>query len=166
MSLKALAYKVPLSDDIWTQHPALAFLQKYQQDFQQNSGTLDPERYYNEDCTMVLSDNSTITGAPQMWRFFGELYGAFPKLSRDLRTIVVIEDDNVHETYDLHLHVATELYYDLQRSPVVVLQSFAYTIGKATHGMGTDGLQFFRLTCCYDMSLIEKAHELLAESGD
>lgn len=156
MTITTLAFSAPLPSDIWTrEHPVLQYYGAYGKDFGQNHATTQPDRYYAEDCKMFLPDLSIVEGGKHIWRYTGsELYGAFPKVTRDVLEFIVVSNDETR-THKVHIQLVTTLHTG--KGKIDVPQAFMYTVGKADEGKGTNGLQFRELKCYYDRSLIEKA---------
>ncbi|KAK3669887.1 hypothetical protein LTR78_010268 [Recurvomyces mirabilis] len=164
MVISTLYFSAPTSAEAWaTDHPAMKFYSKYVQDFGKRFDTTQPDRYYADDCRVTMPDNSIIDmsqGSRGLWQFFGrELYGMFPKVERDLLSLIIVTDDQ-KGTHDIHMQTITSLHTG--KGKVDVPQSFTYTLGEADEGKGTNGLQFRALRCFYDRSLIAKAKEDLS----
>ncbi|TKA30109.1 hypothetical protein B0A50_02828 [Salinomyces thailandicus] len=156
MPLSTLALTSPNDATTWPDHPALQFYATYGQDFTQAFQSTSPERYYAADCQMHAVDNSILKGGEVLWQYFGQLYPMFPKVTRNFLSIVIVSDNS--GTHEMHNEMITTLYLDAQgNEKVEVPQAFTYTIGQADEGKGTYGLQFRKLRCYYDMSLIDKA---------
>lgn len=160
MTTTSLAFTNPIPSSAWSSHPALEFYAKYTKDVKENFRTLDPEKYYNARCKMYLTDHSLVEGSDNLWKFVSDLYSKFPKVTRDLITLIVVSDYE-NETHRLHLEIITSLHAAEDAQPTKIPQSFVYTLGKADEGKGTDGFQVCELRCYYDFSLIRMAHSLL-----
>lgn len=165
MTTQALVFDAPIPDSAWTSHPALIFLANYQRDYTQNFHTVDPEKFYNKKCKIHYVDGTVGEGSQILWNFFDHLYGRFPKVTRDILSLIVFSND-ASGTHRVHVELVTNLHCDADgekadEGTVLVPQSFVYTIGKADPGKGCDGLQFQDLRCYYDYSLIRKAHAMV-----
>lgn len=131
MTITTIALTAPIPPSVWSDHPALIFYGKYGKDFSDNHTTCDPEKYYNAACKMYRTDRSILQGATNMWTFFGSLYNAFPRVTRDILTLLVVSDDEAG-THCIHAEMVTTLYpRGGNGAGVAVPQSFVYKIGKA-----------------------------------
>ena len=94
-----------------TSHPALIFMANYQQDYRQNFHTLNPEKYYNKKCKIHYVDGTIGEGSQTLWDFADHLYGRFPKVTRDLLSLVVVSDDAA-DTHRVQIELMTHLHCD------------------------------------------------------
>ena len=150
MTITTLALTAPIPTSAWSDHPALIFYAKYGVEFGENHDTCEPEKYYNTACMMYHTDRSTLQGAGKLWSFFGSLYESFPRVTRDILTLLVVSDDeagthrihaevqNQHQPYTMLAciltwnQMVTTLYTKGgSGSGVAVPQTFVYTLGKA-----------------------------------
>ncbi|KAK5674906.1 hypothetical protein LTS10_012318 [Elasticomyces elasticus] len=155
MSVTSLAFQGPLPPSFWVhEHPALHFYRTYLKDFGENYSTAQPEAYYAKDCSMVMPDGSVINGG--IWEYVGrELYGGFQKVSREMLSLIVVSNDKTG-THDVHINLVTSLHMS-EHNKVDLPQAFTYTLGKTDEGKGTLGLQFRKLRCYYDWSMLKEA---------
>lgn len=141
--------------------PAIRFYSAYSEAFANHFDTTPSDKFYAASCKMHLTDGSLRTDGAEMWKFFGSLYSAFPKVTRDLLSFIVVSDDDAG-THQIHTQFVTSLHLDASgQRKIDVPQAFVYTLGKADEGKGTEGLQFVELRNYYDRSLIDKVKAML-----
>lgn len=157
MTISTIALSAPINPSAWPDHPALRFYATYGKQFSEHFGTTQAQDFYAASCKMHAVDQSVLEGGEVLWKYFASLYSAFPRVTRDFLTLIVVSDDEAG-THTIHIEIITTLYLDAQgERKVNVPQAFVYVLGKADEGKGTYGLQFRELRCYYDMSLIDKA---------
>ncbi|KAK3664875.1 hypothetical protein LTR22_004181 [Elasticomyces elasticus] len=149
MSVTSLAFQGPLPPSFWVhEHPALHFYRTYLKDFGENYSTAQPEAYYAKDYGSVIDGG--------IWEYVGrELYGGFQKVSREMLSLIVVSNDEAG-THDIHINLVTSLHKS-EHNKVDLPQAFTYTLGKADEAKGTLGLQFRKLRCYYDWSILKQA---------
>ena len=157
MTLTALAVPLPLTPESVNAHIALQFYSAYGQKFpktEEQWQTQDFEEFYSADCKTILVDHSVLSGGAASWQYFRKLYLKYPKVERDILSIIVVSDDAA-ETHKIHAEFLTKLH--TAKGVVELPQSFVYTLGKADEGKGTLGLQFRELRNYYDLRTLEEA---------
>ncbi|KAI5367402.1 Putative NTF2-like domain superfamily protein [Septoria linicola] len=171
MPQSALVVPLPLSPSTLPNHPALQFYSTYGQNFPQTDSQRDTqefEAFYSADCKTILPNYKIIEGGQASWNFFRKLYAKFPKVEREILSLVVVSSDDGdgggNKKHSIHAELMTKLYLEGQagekdgRSEVVhVPQSFVYVLGKADAGKGTLGWQIRELRNYYDLRTMEGA---------
>ncbi|KAH8695411.1 hypothetical protein BGW36DRAFT_361108 [Talaromyces proteolyticus] len=155
-TITATVLQGPFSHSASSSNPILSWYAKYAADFAHNKGTTPPTNYYASTATLVHTDNSTISGAQQIWDYYISLYGQFEKCSYELISAIVLNDDQSGK-HTLLVQVKNLLHLEGDRGTVTVPQAFTYEIAKAEDGSGTDGLQIWQIRCYFDRGFLQKA---------
>lgn len=159
MPLKALAIPLPITPEVIQSHPALQFYAIYGRKFPTTDSqwqTQDFEEFYSADCKTILPNNKVLSTGQTGWDFFRRLYSTFPKVERELRSGIVVSDEEVEGKYEIHVEFITKLF-TAEKGVVELPQSFVYVLGKADEGKGTLGLQIRELRNYYDLRTLEEA---------
>lgn len=166
MTISAVAFGSPPPPSECGDHPALLFYAAYSKDVAVGSSeNIQFDKYYGRHCKFYTVHNDLIEGERNIWSYLRALYSAFPKVTRDFRSMTVVSDSEA-ETHTIHIELITTPWLDPEgRRKVGIPQAFAYVLSKADKGKGHNGLQFTELRNYYDMTLLEKAKAALEDSS-
>lgn len=123
---------------------------------------MDFTRFYSSKAINYAADGGINRGANAIWNDYQFLWGHFAKLTRELRTIIFVSDDE-KGTHVVHAEVVTVCHLKNGKGTVGVPTSFVYTIAKAEEGAGEDGLQIWEIRSYLDLGTIEKAKKMQGE---
>lgn len=118
-----------------------------------------PTQFYSSKAINYSADGSVIKGAEAIWDDYLFLWGSFAKLSRDLRTIIFVSDEESGR-HVVHAEAVTVCHLKGDKGTVAVPTSFVYTLAKAEEGAGEDGLQIWEIRSYLDIATLEKAKSL------
>jgi hypothetical protein len=95
----------------------------------------------------------------QVWEDYLFLWGSFAKLTRELRTIIFVSDEE-KGTHVVHAEAVTVCHLKGGKGTVSVPTSFVYTLAKAEEGAGEGGLQIWEIRSYLDLATLEKAKSM------
>jgi hypothetical protein len=118
-----------------------------------------PTRFYSSKAINYSADGSVIKGAKAVWEDYLFLWASFAKLTRELRTIIFVSDEE-NGTHVVHAEAVTVCHLKGGKGTVAVPTSFVYTLAKAEEGAGEGGLQIWEIRSYLDLATLEKAKSM------
>jgi hypothetical protein len=156
MAITATVLRGPLGPSTISSHPILSWYAKYAIDFNTAKTTTSPRKYYASTATLVHPDNSSISGAQQIWDYYISLYGQFERCNHEVISVTVLSNGQT-EKHTIIVEVTTLLTPKGGTGVVSLPQAFVYEIAEAEQGHGTGGLQIWNLRCYFDKGILQKA---------
>ena len=121
-----------------------------------------PTRFYSSKAINYSANGSIIKGADAIWEDYLFLWGHFAKLTRELRTISFVTDEE-KGTHVVHAEAVTVCHLKGGKGTVGVPTAFVYTLSKAEDGAGEGGLQIWEIRSYLDLATLEKAKSMQEE---
>ena len=145
MSPTVLAIKAPVELSSLPPNPALKWYMHYVSVFDADihAAAKQPTQFYFSKAINYSADGSVIEGAKAIWEDYLFLWGSFTKLTRELRTIIFVSDEE-KGTHPVHAEAVTVCHLMGGKGTVAVPTSFVYTLAKAEEGDGEGGCKFGR----------------------
>lgn len=136
----------------------LAWYMKYATVFDADihAASKQPTRFYASKAINYAPDGKINEGADAIWEDYLSLWGSFEKLTRDLRTIMFVTNEE-EGTYRVHAECLTICHLKNDKGTVDVPTSFVYEIKQAEEGAGEDGLQIWEIRSYLDTAQLAKA---------
>lgn len=127
-----------------------------------HSAAKQPTRSYSSKAINYAADGSMVKGATAAWADYLFLWGSFAKLTRELRTIIFVSDEE-KGTHVVYTEAVTICHLKGGKGTVAVPMSFVYTLAKAEKGAGERGLQIWEIRSYLDLATLEKAKSMQEE---
>ena len=115
-----------------------------------------PTQFYSSKAINYSADRSVIEGAKAISGDYLLLWGSFRKLTRELRTIIFVSDEE-NGTHVVHAEAVTVCHLKGGQGTVAVPTSFVYTLAKAGEGDGKGALQTWEIRSYFNLATLEKA---------
>lgn len=164
MSPTVLALTAPVELSSLPSNPALEWYMLYVNVFDADihAAAKQPTRFYSSKAINYSANGSIIKGAKAVWEDYLFLWGSFAKLTRELRTIIFVSDEE-KGTHVVHAEAVTVCHLKGGNGSVAVPTSFVYTLAKAEEGAGEGGLQIWEIRSYLDLATLEKAKSMQPE---
>ncbi len=161
MSPTVLSITAPVELSSLPPNPALKWYIHYVSVFDADihAAAKQPTQFYSSKAINYSADGSVIEGAKAIWEDYLFLWGSFTKLTRELRTIIFVSDEE-NGTHVVHAEAVTVCHLKGGKGTVAVPTSFVYTLGKAEEGDGEGGLQIWEIRSYLDLATLEKAKSM------
>ena len=161
MSPTVLAIKAPVELSSLPPNPALKWYMHYVSVFDTDihAAAKQPTQFYSSKAINYSADGSVIEGAKAIWEDYLFLWGSFTKLTRELRTITFVSDEE-NGTHTVHAEAVTVCHLKGGKGTVAVPTSFVYTLAKAEEGDGEGGLQIWEIRSYLNLATLEKAKSM------
>ncbi|MCJ1461146.1 hypothetical protein MMC28_011528 [Mycoblastus sanguinarius] len=158
MSPTILALTAPVDLSALPSNPALKWYMHYVAVFDADIHTAakQPTRFYSSQTVNYSANGTVIRGAQAVWDDYLFLWGSFHKLTRELRTIIFVSDED-KGTHVVHAEAVTVCHLKGGKGAVGVPTSFVYTLDKAEEGAGEGGLQIWEIRSYLDLKTLERA---------
>lgn len=115
-----------------------------------------PNRFYNSKAVNLAANGEVNDGSKAIFDDYIYLWGDFDHLTRDIRSINVVSDDET-KTHVFHLEVVTECHLKNGKGVVSVPTCFVYTAKKADPKETDEEYQFYQIRSYLDIAMVEKA---------
>jgi hypothetical protein len=161
MSPTILALTAPVELSSLPSNPALKWYMHYVNVFDADihAAAKQPTQFYSSKTVNYSANGSVIKGAEAVWEDYLFLWGSFAKLTRELRTIIFVSDEE-KGTHVVHAEAVTVCHLKGGKGTVSVPTSFVYTLAKAEEGAGEGGLQIWEIRSYLDLATLEKAKSM------
>ena len=139
MSPIALAITAPADLSYLPSNAALKWHMHYVSVFDADihAAAKQPTQFYSSKAINYSADGSVIECAKAVWNDDLTLWGSFAKLTRELRTIISVTEEE-KGTHTVHAEAVTVRQLKGDRGTVAVPTSFVYTLARAEEGAGKD----------------------------
>jgi len=115
-----------------------------------------PNRFYNSKAVNYATHGGLDEGAVAIFNDYLYLWGDFDHLTRDIRSICVVSDEEAG-THVFHMEVVTKCWLKKDKGVVDVPTCFVYTAKKADAKETDEEYQFYQIRSYFDQALVEKA---------
>lgn len=156
-----LSIKAPVDPSAMASLPksrVLGWYMKYATTFDADlhAASKQPTRFYASTAINYAADGKINKGADAIWEDYLFLWGSFDKLTRDLRTIMFVTEEE-DSAYRVHAECVTICHLKNGKGTVEIPTSFVYQIKTAEEVAGEDGLQIWEIRSYLDTGLVAKA---------